>query len=216
MNCRGMALLTGLLLMAAISLLAVTAAGGMSLQRQQAANYEDKSRAGERSDLASSHALAWLLSRQDSERQTDCFRDCPLPAGIRSAGEVPEQAVFETLAWWRSNATSAGAHPVSGEPLGFASMAGDNALWLLEEIHYEAAPDPQPDGSTTGVGYYRILARGRGRHPRSVSVSEAIVARPWGGNYAPANYPPDQPSGAFCMQFESSLPCGTLAWRKRR
>ena len=216
MNCRGMALLTGLLLMAAISLLAVTAAGGMSLQRQQAANYEDKSRAGERSDLASSHALAWLLSRQDSERQADCVRDCLLPAGIRSPGEVPEQAAFETMAWWRSNATSAGAHPVSGESLVFASMPGDRALWLVEEIHYEDVPDTNRNGTATGVGYYRILARGQGRHSRSVSVSETIVARPWGGDYAPANYPPDQPFGAFCRQFDSLLPCGTLAWRARR
>lgn len=216
MNCRGMALLTGLVLMAAISLLALTAAGGMSLQRQQAANHEDKARAKERSDLASSHALAWLLSRQDTERQAGCIRDCLLPDGILGPGEVPEVAVFETAAWWRSNATSAGAHPVSGEPADFAAMAGDDALWLLEEIHYEILPDSDLDGIAYGVGYYRILARGRGRHPRSVSVSEAIVARPWDGAYEPALYPPDQPSAAFCGQFEPSLPCGVLAWRERR
>jgi Tfp pilus assembly protein PilX len=216
MKCRGMALLTGLVLMAAISLLALTAAGGMSLQRQQAANHEDKARATERSGLASSHALAWLLSRQDSERQAGCIRDCLLPDGVLGPGEVPEQAAFETAAWWRSNATSAGAHPLSGERLGFAALAGDDALWLLEEVHYETLPEPELDGTASGVGYYRILARGKGRNLRSVSVSEAIVARPWGGVYEPASYPPDRPSAAFCGQFEPSLPCGMLAWRERR
>lgn len=216
MNCRGMALLTGLLLMAAISLLAVTAAGSMTLQRHQAANYEDRIRAAAWAALARSHAQAWLFSRAESERQAGCSVDCLLPAGVLNAGQLPEQAAFETEAWWRANATRAGTSPATGEPVGFVAATGADALWLIEEVHYEPMPGAGSDETEHGIAYYRILARGKGLQPGSISISESIVARPWGGEYEPAVYPSDQPQAAFCVQFEASLPCGSLAWRERR
>lgn len=211
-----MALITGLLLMAAVSLLAVTAAGGMTLQRQQAANHEDKARAANRAALAQSHAMAWLASRGDSERESGCRIGCLLPAGIHGDDEVPDRAAFETESWWRARATAAGAVPVLGEPGGFAVAIDSHALWLIEEIHFDAPGETEAARAFEGVGYYRILARGRGLNPRSVAVSESIVARPWGGDYEPAAYPPDAPGNSFCGQFDAALPCGRLAWREQR
>ena len=73
---------------------------------------------------------------------------------------------------------------------------------------------------TQGVGYYRILARGTGMHPTSISVTESIVARPWGGDYLLSQYPPVSGPDTFCVQFEpdleAQLDCGQLAWRQRR
>ena len=216
MKCRGMALLTGLLLMAAVSLLAVTAAGGMTLQRQQAANHEDKVRAANRAALAESHAMAWLASRADVERESGCSTNCLLPAGIHRDDEVPDRVAFEPEPWWRARATAAGAVPVTGEPGGFAVEVDSQALWLIEEIHFEAQGETEAAMAFEGVGYYRVLARGRGLHPRSVAVSESIVARPWGGDFEPAAYPPEAPRDSFCGQFDAALPCGRLAWRERR
>lgn len=216
MNCRGVALLTGLLLLAAISLLAVTAAGGMTLQRQQVANYEDRALASTRAALAESHATAWLLSRGDTEREAGCSQNCLVPAGIRNDGELPDAVAFESESWWQANAFAAGTHPATGEAAGFPAAIEHEAMWLAEEIHFQGAPATQSGPAVAGVGYYRILARGRGRHARSVTVSESIIARPWGGEYEPAAYPPIQPPDSFCGQFDPSLPCGRLAWRQRR
>lgn len=211
-----MALLTGLLLMAAVGVLAVTAAGSMTLQQHQAANFEDRIRAAASADLAASYAMAWLFSRAGSERQADCVSACLLPAGIGSDNDVPEYPEFESLAWWRANGTPAGSHPVSGEFLGFSASGSTDALWVMEELHFDAAVTPGDPATPAAVGYYRIFSRAGGSHPGSVVVNEAIVARPWADDVVPAAFPPDQPMAAFCARLDENLPCGTLAWRRRR
>ena len=62
MNCKGIALVTGLLILAAISLIGITAAGSMTMQRKQAANFHDKTVALANADVAESWAKAWLFS----------------------------------------------------------------------------------------------------------------------------------------------------------
>jgi Tfp pilus assembly protein PilX len=218
-NCRcqrGAALLLGLVLLAAVSLLALTAANGMVLQRRMAANFNDDRRALDNAAIAEASARAWLLSRADSEREHGCQAGCVLPVGVHGPGELPPDPEFEHAAWWRSRGVPGGSHPESGAPFGPGGDGADPPLWLIEEIRYVSAAPPVAGASFGAVGYYRILARGSGAHAGSVAVTETLVARPWEGDYVPASLPPLESSGQFCRQFDAAADCGTMAWRQRR
>lgn len=216
MNSRGMALLTGLILLAAISLLAVTAAGSMTLQRSLAANFEDKSRAAANAELAESYARAWLFSRTDVERESGCLDQCLLPEGILQDGKIPHDPEFEHLAWWHRNGAEAGKNPVTGESTVHAADDGQASLWVMEELHFEVAANTEDEALPAGVGYYRIFSRGAGIQPGSTVVTETIIARPWGGEYQPSGFPPEEPLSAFCRQFDGVATCGTVSWRSLR
>ena len=216
MNSRGIALLAGLVLLAAISLLALTAASGTVLQHNMAINFQENSTALQNASLASAYAKAWLNSRLVSERESGCEMDCILPAGIRNAGELPALPEFESAAWWRSNALAAGYNPETDETSITPDVGAEPARWIIEEIQYQASGDTRGDFTAEGVAYYRILGRGTGRNTRSVAVVEAIVARPWEGDFVAGLYPPDGLFGAFCRQFENRYDCGSLSWRQRR
>lgn len=215
MNCRGMALLTGLVLLAAISLLAITAAGSMTLQKHQVVNFADKIQAAANARVAESYALAWLYSRADIERQDNCTTGCLLPAGIYQNQEIPDNPEFEGAGWWRSMAVPAGENPAPGEA-GYVATGPMDALWIMEELHFEATSEPEHEAGNAGVGYYRIFSRGGGSGPASVAVTERIVARPWGGEFKEMAFPPAGPLWEFCSQFTEALACGSLAWRQRR
>lgn len=215
-HCPGFALVLGLLLLAALSLLAVMAANGMVLQRRMAANFEDRERALANAGLATAAALAWLYSRADFEREAGCTDGCLLPPAVHDGGTLPERPEFESASWWRTNAVAAGSHPETGEPAGHLPSSGGSALWLLEEIHFQPLDPPPAGPDAAAAGFYRVLGRGSGRQAGSVAVSEAIVARPWQGDYRPADYPPPPGAESFCRQFDPSVPCGTLAWRQRK
>lgn len=212
----GIALVLGLLLLAAMGLLAVMASNGMLLQRRIAANDADRSRALQNADLATAAARAWLDSRADVEREAGCQAGCLLPPAIHTEGALPANPEFESSAWWRSNAVAAPSQPDSGTPLGrFVPLDGE-AWWLLEEVHVEPFGEAVSGPAVGAVGYYRILARGSGIQANSIAVTEAMVARPWEGAYQPAPYPPQPDTPSFCGQFDMAVPCGVLAWRQRK
>lgn len=216
MKNRGIALVAGLLLMAVLSLVALISVSGMILQRQMANNLQENARALESASRAEAFATAWLSSRADHEREASCLSDCVLPAGILNSDKVTAQPEFESLAWWRDNAVEAGIDPASGGSVAY--LPGDElpGLWFAEEIHYAFTGDPQGENTAKAIGYYRILGRGTGRRPSSVAVTEAIFARPWGGDYQPGSYPAADGVDLFCGQFPERYDCGLLAWRQRR
>lgn len=216
MNIRGMALLTGLLLLAAISMLALSAASGTVLQRNLATNYQENARALQNASIAANDALSWLNHRAVSERQSGCSSECLLPIGIRNAGELPDQPEFESAAWWRSNAFIAGYDPETAETRVTPDNGTDPASWLIEEVHYTPTGDSWDVGRAEGVAYYRILSRGTGYNSRSVAVLEIIAARPWEGDFSAGQYPPEGPDRTFCQQFGNRYDCGKLSWRQRR
>jgi Tfp pilus assembly protein PilX len=207
-----MALLAGLVLMVAVSLLAVTAAGGMTLQQHQSANFSDRQLAFARADRARSWALAWLYSRARHERQAACASDCFLPPAIRAAGQLPAAPELMPLSWWQANGVVAGANPVDAGGAPLFATPGENAAWLMEEIHYDPRPDTAP--AIEGIAYYRVFARGAA--DQSVVVSESIVARPWGDGVEASVFPPDGSLSGFCDPINATAPCGQLAWRLRR
>lgn len=212
----GAALLLGLVLLAAVSLLALTAANGMVLQRRMAANFNGDRHALDNAAIADASARAWLLSRADSERERGCQIGCVLPVAIYGPGQLPAEPEFESAVWWRAHGSLAGAHPESGLQFGPGGGGAEPARWLIEEIRYVPADASFAGDGPGGIGYYRILARGSGLHRGSVAVTETVVARPWEGDYAPSALPPLQPLRQFCGQFDATVDCGTLAWRQRR
>jgi len=221
MNQHGVALIAGLVLLAALSLLALAATSGMILQRHMAANFHENDLALENAAIASSFATAWLYSRPNHEREAGCITDCLLPVGIHNTGEILTQAEFQSLGWWLSNGIAAGVDPDSAETVTTSPGTGANPpLWIMEELYFEATASSGVESDTDGVAYYRILSRGTGTQAGKVAVTESIVARPWGGEYQLGAFPADAESSVFCLQFagptEENLDCGRLAWRQRR
>jgi len=220
-NQRGIALLAGLVLLASISLLALMAASGMIMQKQLSSNFRQDMKALENSSIATSYASSWLYSRSLHERDPACSRDCVLPVAIRSAGEIPTVAEYESAAWWRNNGIEAGVNPITGDLLtSFRDSGSEPPRWIIEELHYQSLAGSGFEDGTEGLAYYRILGRGAGVHPASIAVTESIVARPWGGDYQLNEFPPGHELTDFCAQFDDpTIPpfnCGRLAWRQRR
>jgi Tfp pilus assembly protein PilX len=215
-NDRGVALLMGLVLLAAVSLMALMAANSMVLQRRMSANFGAGSTALAQAARATEAARAWLDSRADVERESGCSTDCLLPPAIHGPGELPPYPEFESAAWWRIHGLPAGIHPESGEPLASNVAEKNPPSWIIEELRYEPRPAAPAGATFAGIGYYRIFARGVGGHAGSLAFTETIVARPWEGEYDPLPYPVTAPAGNFCAQFDPSVPCGTQGWRQRR
>ena len=216
MKVRGIALLMGLVLLAAISLLALMAANSMLLQSRMSANYGERGQALARATRAIAAATSWLYSRPDFERERDCTSGCQLPVAIHAPGQLPRNPEFEGAAWWRSHGFAEGIHPATLEPLSVQLTETDPPMWVMEELDYMPLAEPGVEPEIDGIGYYRILARGTGGSPGSIAVVESIIARPWYGDFTPLPYPPGQSRTTFCDQFSPALPCGTQAWRQRR
>lgn len=216
MSQQGIALLTGLVFLAAVSLLALVSTNGMILQRHQAANFEENTRATENAAIAEAQARSWILSRPDVERQKGCISDCILPVAIRNQGEFGNRPEFESDAWWRANGIQAGLHPETGDPLLAPGSGREPARWIVEEIEFQAAAGGENEPAFQGLAWYRILSRGSGRQAGSVTVTEAILVRPWEGDFEISSFPEISSSRQFCSQFKETFPCGTVAWRRRR
>jgi len=213
---QGVALLAGLILLAAVSLLALSAASGAVLQRNMAINFQENLTALQNASVAESYALSWLNSREVVDRQSGCQTNCLLPTGILNPGTLPANPEFESVQWWRSNAFIAGYNAETNEQLETSDQGAEPARWIIEEIHYLATGDAGSETSAEGLAYYRILSRGTGRNSRSVAVTEQIAARPWDGDFEPGAYPPVEPDRSFCRQFAGRYDCGRLSWRQRR
>jgi len=221
MKHRGMALLTGLLLLAAISLLALVGTSSMILQTQMASNFKHNTTALQNANLAQSEGEAWLFSRPSHEREPDCITDCLLPTAIHHDSEIPAHLEYESVAWWQLNGIEAGMDPATGLASAAYQFESSQApRWIIEELRFEPVELEPPFEATQGVGYYRIFSRGSGGNSRSVAITEVIVARPWGDGVLPGEYPLSEDSVNFCLQFEGiSHPlfdCGSKAWRQRR
>jgi hypothetical protein len=114
------------------------------------------------------------------------------------------------------NGIQSGLHPETGEAVGVASSGREAARWIVEEIHFQAAAGMENLPAFEGLGWYRVLSRGTGLQAGSIAVTEAIVARPWEGDFEIASFSADSSSATFCSQFIEDFPCGTVAWRRRR
>lgn len=216
---RGIALIVGLLLMASMVLLALAIATGVLLERRMAGNFGDGQLALQRAQLAGKWADYWLHSRTVNPLAPDCAEACGPTPPVFAAGQLPHHPEFEDTAWWQLHGAVAGTDPGTGEVrLDYTLPGTSGPLWVIEELHLEPI-----EGLVTGpgepepaLGYYRVLSRGSGRLPGSVAVTESIIARPWVSDYVPTPYPPGPDGPWFCTQVADEVPCGRMAWRRRR
>lgn len=216
MKNRGIALLAGMVLLAAVSILALTASSGMILQRHMTTNFQEDALALDSATVADAFAKAWIYSRPVNQRERGCSNDCVLPAGFVNADTLPEYPELASAAWWYANSYPAGTNPDTGETLEIDFAGSDPAHWIIGELHYIATGDERGEKSAEGLAYYRIISRGTGRHRNSIAVTESIVVRPWEGDFQVGSYPPRGSSRPFCSQFEGRYECGNLSWRRRR
>jgi len=214
-------LLAGLVLLAALSLLALAASGSMLRQQHMAGNYADGQLARRAAYVAIFRGRQFLFKIEDEARTRSCLQDCfvsPFDTLIRRASQLPTNPEFEDAAWWRTWALPFGADP--GGDWGSTeswNFGPEPPRFLIEELRFDdlaskqqTTDTPEPDG----IGYYRILARGVGHAPFSVAVDEAIVARPWFG--PDAGDPRNSPEDAFCEAVGAKYDCGLMALRQLR
>jgi len=214
-------LLAGLVLLAALSLLALAVSGSMLRQQHMAGNYTDGQLARRAASVAIFKGRLFLFKIADEARARSCLHDCfvsPFDTLIRRPSELPPNPEFEDAAWWRIWSLPFGADP--GDDSGSIetwNFGPEPPRFLIEELRFDdlasrqkTADAPEPDG----IGYYRILARGVGQVPFSVAVDEAIVARPWFG--PDARDQRNSPEHGFCETVGAKYDCGLMALRQLR
>ncbi len=217
----GIALLAGLMMLVAISLLALVATASMILQQHMAGNFSDSLQARQSAAFAVSQGKALLLQIGHQERVSDCVQNCftsPLSRVIQQTADIPANPELEDSSWWRSRAIAAGIDPMDGNQTASDLIPTlEPPRFLIEEIHFvDMAAVSTAEGAPplAGVGYYRILGRGVGQGPAAVAVDEAIIARPWSSE-PPSGSDTVNPDG-FCDPFRPWYDCGLMAWRQRR
>ena len=217
----GLALLMGLVIMAALALLALVATASMALQVRMASNFNDIQQARLGGVEAVRRGSQFLLGLRHDARLSDCTSDCfesPLAGLIHLAGYWPALPEHQSAAWWQAQAIEIGIDPLTGEAGGNGWVFGNETpRYLIEEIHFAPADEslPVPGApALEGVGYYRILGRATGQGPSAVAVSAAIVARPWLDLSAadPASFQ----AADFCADYRQWYDCGPVSWQQRR
>ena len=218
---QGVTLLTGLVLLAAISLLALVATSSMLLQLRMAGNFEDSRLALQNSAMAVTEGERFLYSIRNDARSPDCQANCftpPLDTIIHAAKDIPVFAEYEDKNWWHSWAVDAAFDPLSGTPVETTpAMGADSPRFLIEEVYFDPLTSlPVATGAPllSGIAYYRILGRGCGKGATTVAVSESIIARPWKADALPGSSSRD--SREFCAGFRPWYDCGRKAWRQRQ
>ena len=211
----GATLLLCLLLLTVLALLALASASDSVLQGKMAANGERAVASAYAADSTLDWAENWILGLDGSERPAPCTGPCA-PGSVIHAPEVfPPAPEYESEQWWLDNGFEDGLDPVSGIRL--QQRAGQYAqagLWIIEEVLFEPAnpeADQRPD-----ISYYRVIARGVAQAGITTSITESIIARPWGNAEWSDPFPANVDETSFCVRYLTAKPCGRLAWRQRR
>ena len=98
---------------------------------------------------------------------------------IHSEGFYGEDIEHLDSDWWEQNAFGFGMDPASGMLFNeFSEGEIERSYWLIEEIHVEG--NSSGLSPATEIAYYRISARGSLANHGMYSVTQSIVARPWG------------------------------------
>ncbi len=208
-----MTLLLGLLLMAALSLLALAASSDHVLQARMVQNLQRSELSYATANSALAWAEDWLLGLSGDSRPTPCAGPCPAGSVIRAPDGYPPAPEHASPQWWAANGFKDGHDPLSGIALANRAVhAGEPGLWIVEEVWFsEAAP---LDDGRPAIAYYRILARGANADGYA-AVTESVIARPWGSAEWADAFPASMGGTRFCAGQPPAVPCGRLAWRRR-
>jgi hypothetical protein len=211
----GATLLLALLLLSALGLLALVAAGEAVLQQRLAAN--DGVQAAQRvaADSALVWAESWLLGLDPSVRPQPHDPDCANCEVLYASSDVPAAPEFESADWWQTQGYPDGHDPVTGLPVTHRGIPDATARFIIEELEFRPADPAVADSHDTS--FYRIIARA----PAGVLGGEPVVvasilARPWGEASWRNDFPATTDRAGFCRGPDIHGPCGRLAWQQRR
>jgi len=207
-DARGAALILCLLILVALSLLALSAASEHVTQLRMSQNLESRLERRASADHALAQAEMWLLNQPGLARPPPCNTDCTSSDVIRLQGTYGLAPERQDLAWWQQN----GNWSDTGAQEGAGELSGP--WWIIEEAHVGAISDASSTAKETA--HYQILARSAAHAGGQYSVTESIFARPWGHDSLSNNYPVDASSQFFCASIGPATPCGRQAWRWAR
>ena len=215
-----MALLAGLVLLMAISLLALAAAGSTLLQQRMAGNFADSQRALRLAEAALRQGERAVFALTDEQRIAGCTAACYDVAAQRviyAPGVLPPNPENQSLEWWQVWGLPASASDGAGTGSSAATFSPEPLYFLIEEAHFQSVDSVRidaPELPIDGIGYYRVLGRAAGMGPGSVVVQESILARPWGTGLLPeGGAKSDQEA---CAAVPEPIHCGQMSWRRRR
>lgn len=209
---QGAVLMLCLLLLTSLSMLGLAAASDYLLQSNMTGNLVDQQRTNQSASSAMEWGENWLFGLPGTIRKPACSTDCTASQVIREHARYSAGIGQRDLGWWQLNAYRAGTDPLTGASLDdFASSPQGGGYWLIEEVYLQ---DETVDEQVTETAFYRVLARSLEQDDGSYSVSESIIARPWGNESLTEPFPAIQNQVSLCSALDPVSPCGRLAWRK--
>lgn len=209
---RGVTLLLGVLLLATLSLVVLSAASASGLQIRISNNNSQEQQALAQARSASHWAERWLLGQPGTQRLPPCAASCTAQQVVRAAGSYPPLLEHQSEAWWLTHGHADGFDPASGQRLAQRTPSDIPAgRWLIEEVHHETSAA----GSSNEISYYRILARGVAASGGPPVVVESIIARPWGQADWQDPLPRESHTVLFCHGLLPATPCGRRSWQRR-
>lgn len=212
---RGVTLLLCVLLLAGLSLLALSAASDSQLQLRVMGNIDSEARALAAARSAGAWAEQWLFSLDGASPPPTCASDCTGAAPILAPGALPQHPGDHPENWWLSQAFADGHDPFTGQRLAPRAVRGTPVgRWLVQELHRDFVAAEQENPSAELV-WYRVIARAAPAPSGSPVVVESIVARPWGEAGWQDALPRDAALTAFCQSLVHRMPCGRRGWRRR-
>ncbi len=153
------------------------------------------------------------MGLQGDSRPSACADDCTATDVIRAGGTYGPAPQHRDLNWWQSNAFTVGTNPEFGTTLDvYLANIISSSFWIIEEIHIDNTKEA--DSGITETAYYKLLARGSSRQSPGYSITESIIARPWGDAVLTNGFPAPDSTAGFCYLDTVITPCGRQAWQQ--
>jgi Tfp pilus assembly protein PilX len=209
---QGAVLMLCLLLLTSLSMLGLAAASDYLLQSNMTGNLVDQQRTDQSASSALKWGENWLFGLPGVIREPACSTGCTATQVIREHASHSAGIGQRDLGWWQLHAYRAGTDPVTGTSLdSFASGPQGGGYWLIEEVYLR---DETVNEQVSETAFYRVLARSLEQTGGSYSVTESIIARPWGNDSLTEPFPAAADQIGICTLLDPTSRCGRLAWRK--
>lgn len=210
---QGAVLLLCLLLLSSLTILGLAAATDHVLQKRMSGNHLESSMANHSAESTLKWGRDWLFGLNGATSPSACSSACGPMDVIRSEGFYGEVIEHQDTDWWKQNAFPFGKDPVTGVLMDeFTDNETERNYWLIEEVQVESSSSGL--SLATEIAYYRISARSSPGNNEMFTVTQSIVARPWGDEVLSNSFPKPSGETGICFAFAHEIPCGRLAWRR--
>lgn len=166
---RGAALVVSLLLLAILTVLAVSASQSTRLQERMAGNVRDLDLAFQAAEAGSRGAEAFIASL--TSKPSTCSA-LPPTCNVLQPNVVPADLASTAESWWSSNAKNYG-----GAATQEITTVNEDPRFVLEEGMFVPDDLTVGGGPPTGRQFYRTFARGEGGTQNAVVVIQTTFTR---------------------------------------